>query len=118
MSHASSRVLSASAPSMLKPFRPIFKLSVCPNPATELRSCNADWGYNSMGHYLLVANQVARQIVEASGFEVFDTFPALVHAAPRWYDEHGHDALHADQLSDLVTQMLINQLCDDPFITS
>ena len=98
----------------LKPFRPIFKLAVCPNPATELRSCNADWGYNSMGHYLFVANQVARQIVEASGFEVFDTFPALLHAAPRWYDEHGKHALHADQLSDLVTQMLINQLCEDP----
>jgi hypothetical protein len=97
----------------LKPFRPIFKLSVCPNAATELRSCNAGWGYNSMGHYLFVANQVARQIVEASGFEVFDTFPAFVHAAPRWYDVQGNDALHADQLSDLVTQMLINQLCDD-----
>ena len=67
-----------------------------------------------MGHYLFVANQVARQIVEASGFEVFDTFPAFVHAAPRCYDVQGNDALHADQLSDLVTQMLINQLCDDP----
>ena len=33
-----------------QPFRPIFKLSYVPNSATELRSCNAEWGYNTMGH--------------------------------------------------------------------
>ena len=95
-------------------FRPIFKLSVCPNDNTELESCNADWGYNTMGSYLLAANQVARQVVEANGFEVFDTFPATQHASPAWFDLKGKDALHSDALSDLVTQMVINQLCKAP----
>ena len=50
----------------------------------------------------------AREVVEAAGFEVFDPFPAGLHAeAPRWYD----DSQHSDTLSDLVTQMLISQIC-------
>ena len=41
-----------------------------------------------------------------------DPYPATQHAPGSWFDDHGHDALHADAVSDLVTQMLINQLCD------
>lgn len=95
------------------PFRPIFKLSYVPNSATELKSCAAEWGYNTQGQYLLTGNLLAREVVERAGFEVFDPSPALVHAQPNWYDLNGKDALHSDTLSDLVTQMLINQLCED-----
>ena len=100
------------------PFRPIFKLSYVPNSATELRSCGAEWGYNTQGQYLLAGNALAREVVERAGFEVFDPTPALLHAQPNWYDLNGKDALHSDTLSDLVTQMLINQLCADDAIES
>ena len=56
--------------------------------------------------------QVAREVVEAYGFEVFDAFPATQHAPPSWFDERGEDAIHADVLSDMTTQMFINHLCD------
>ena len=93
------------------PFRPIFKLSTAPNPATEMKACGAEWGYNNIGYYLLVGNAVAREIVEAHGFEVFDPYPATQHAAYSWFDMGGKDSLHADAVSDLTTHMLLNQLC-------
>ena len=93
------------------PFRPIFKLATAPNPITEMRSCTADWGYNTQGWYLDVGNKVARKIVEGSGFEVFDTFPAFLHANGGWFDNGGRDALHSDVLSDLVTQMILGHIC-------
>ena len=168
------------------PFRPIFKLNYVPNSRTELGSCSAEWGYNTMGHCartaasfnasrfdraprgtvhtaletirlmqplrergtaaahmppsarpnsrvptprshltlacspvaraadLLAGNAIAREVVEAHGFEVFDPTAALMHASPSWYDLAGKDALHSDVLSDTVTQMLINQICEDP----
>ena len=33
------------------------------------------------------------------------------HAAAGWFDQGGRDALHSDAVSDLVVQMLLNQLC-------
>ena len=57
------------------------------------------------------ANDVAQQVVEAHGFEVFDPFPASLHGLRQWFDNHGRDVQHSDVLSDLVTQMLINQIC-------
>ena len=107
------RALKATASRKpLRPFQPIFKLSTAPNPAAEMKSCTAEWGYNTEGYYLLVANMAAREIVEGHGYEVFDPFPATQHADHRWFDLNGKDSLHSDVLSDLVTQMLINQLCD------
>ena len=96
-------------------FRPIFKLSYCPNAWSEL-DCNRAWGYNTQGHYLLTGNQVAREVIESRGYEVFDPFPATLHAHPKWYDLQGRDALHSDVLSDLITQMLLNQVCEDDVI--
>ena len=95
-----------------RPFRPIFKLSTAPNPGMEMKSCTAEWGYNTVGWYLSMGNQVARQVVEAAGFEVFDPFPLMFHSASSWFDKGGSDSLHSDVLSDLVTQMLINQICE------
>ena len=95
------------------PWRAIFKLSYVPNANAERASCTAEWGYNTMGHYMMAANAAAREVVEAHGFEVFDPTQALVHAEPQWYDLNGRDALHSDALSDLITQTLINQLCED-----
>jgi hypothetical protein len=57
------------------------------------------------------ANDVAREVVSAAGFEVFDPFPATMHARMHWFDKGGRDLQHSDVLSDLVTQMLLNQLC-------
>ena len=54
-----------------------------------------------------------RQVMAAAGFEVFDPFPPTLHAHRSWFDLGGRDSLHADTLSDLVTQMIINQVCDD-----
>ena len=71
-------------------------------------------GYNTMGHYMRAANAIAREVVEGHGFEVFDPSVALIHASPQWYDLNGKDALHSDPISDLITQMLINQICDEP----
>lgn len=106
------RRAAGSARKPARPFRPVFKLSTAPNPGTEMSSCTAEWGYNTEGWYLLVANAAAREIVEAHGYEVFDPYPATQHAARGWYDLGGKDSLHVDSLSDLITQMLINQLCD------
>lgn len=67
----------------------------------------------------MAANDVAREVVEAAGFEVFDTFSAALHALPEWYDEGGKDNQHSDVISDLITHMLLNQLCGrEPHPTS
>ena len=95
-------------------WRPIFKLTFAPNHerarSSAERRCT-DWGYNNIGPYLAVANAVAREVVEEAGFEVFDPFPAGLHAANSWYNEDGADAQHSDVTSDMVTQMLVSQLC-------
>ena len=64
------------------------------------------------------ARSAAEQAVEAAGFEVFDTFAATLHADERWFDDPPARAqapggsIHASEaLSDMVTQMLLNQLC-------
>lgn len=86
-------------------FRPIFKLAFAPK---LILTCQDTWGYNTQAWNMAAVNEVAREVVEAAGFEVFDPFPAGLHAeAPRWYD----DSQHSDTLSDLVTQMLISQIC-------
>ena len=59
-----------------------------------------------------VVNHAARQVVEASGFEVFDPFAVGLHAPASWYNDRGHSN-HADALSDAITQQLLNQLCAD-----
>lgn len=94
----------------LEKFRPIFKLVFAPNPEMA-SSCSTEWGYNTEAHYMAIVNRVAREVVESAGFEVFDPFPASMHAQPRWFDLNGHDNQHSDMLSDLVTQMLLSQIC-------
>ena len=89
-------------------FRPIFKLALAPSP----QKCQMEWGYNTDAHHLGVANAVARQVVESAGFEVFDPYPAGLHAPFYWYNEHGKDNQHSDALADAITQMLVNQMCN------
>ena len=100
---------------VLPPFRPIFKLAYAPGDTPGNRRavspCSSPWGYNAHASYMQVANEVARQVVEANGFEVFDPFPAGMHSVRSWYDGSGSDVQHSDVLSDLVTQMLLNQIC-------
>lgn len=74
---------------------------------------------------MAVVNTVARRLVEAAGFEVFDPWAATLHAAPNWFDplptargsrrqtSHGleYEIHSAEALSDMTTQMLLNQLC-------
>ena len=90
-------------------FRPIFKLAIAPNEG----HCRLPvWGYNTQAHEMVAANDAAREVVERAGFEVFDPFPLGLHAQYRWYDQNRKDMQHSDVLSDLLTQMLINQICD------
>ena len=104
----------------------------------ETADCHyAQSGHGTHPHHLLTVNQVARRLVENAGFEVFEPWAATLHASPRWFDalpplsprarrkarvsdgsRHGkeqrglqYDSQHAEALSDMVTQMLINQLC-------
>ena len=84
-------------------FRAIFKLISAPG----LAKCKNEWGFNTDARYMAVANEVARRIVEEAGFEVFDAFPVTFHAENTWMD----DQQHSDTLSDLLTQVLLNQLC-------
>ena len=60
---------------------------------------------------MAIVNRVAREVVESAGFEVFDPYPASLHAKPRWFDLNGRDNQHSDMMSDLVTQMLLSQIC-------
>lgn len=94
-------------------FRPIFKLAYAPahSPRVSDRVCASPWGHNVFASYMKGANDVARQVIEGGGFEVFDTFPATMHAMKHWFDQGGKDVQHSDALSDLVTQMLLNQIC-------
>ena len=73
-------------------------------------------------HHVHVLNAVARRAVESAGFEVFDPFAATLHARGEWFDvlragrgpsnQGVKYQLHsAEALSDMVTQMLLNQLC-------
>jgi hypothetical protein len=73
---------------------------------------------------MATANEVARRIVEQAGFEVFDPFAATLHASPSWFDALPATAVRArrskglafeihtaEAVSDMMTQMLLNQLC-------
>ena len=117
-------------------FRPLFKLA--PAPRTRNVSdfgCDVlQTGYNGQAHHVLVANEVARRVVEGAGFEVFDAFPLTLHADGAWFDRlrmagfnqsrfvararrlgltwHGlADVSHVEALSDMATQMLLGMLC-------
>ena len=62
------------------------------------------------------ANAIAKRLVLAAGFEVFEgAFAATLHAEPRWYDRASgqleYDARKIEPTSDLITQLLINQIC-------
>ena len=52
-----------------------------------------------------------------TGFEVFDPSAATLHARARWFDADGGYGAErrAEPLSDLLAQMLINQLCNHSF---
>ena len=60
-------------------------------------------------HHVAAVNAVARELVEAAGFEVFDPFAATLHASPTWFDK---DERQAEPLADLLAQMLANTLCN------
>jgi hypothetical protein len=71
----------------------------------------------SSPHRVAAANALARQIVLEAGFEVFDPFSATFHASPLWLEAPSTsvEALGAHEVvSDLITQMLVNQLCNVP----
>ena len=122
-------------------WRGIFKLASAPRARAirqqaELADCSrAQSGYGASAPHLAVVNAVARQIVEGAGFEVFDPWAATLHAAPSWFDALPTAArgsrragrpgappgaptgleyeIHdAEAVSDMVTQMLLNQLCN------
>ena len=74
----------------------------------------AQWGYWTQAHHVAVFNEVARAAVTAAGFAVFDPFGVTLHALPRWFDDARlirHSIVEAEALSDLTTQLWLNQLC-------
>ena len=121
-------------------WRGIFKLATAPRarsvrPFTEPEDCErAQDGYSSQPHDMATVNEVARRVVEHAGFEVFDPYAATLHASPTWFDaitparerpHHGgkraarasrtpgleYEIHAAETVSDMVTQMLLHQLC-------
>ena len=111
-------------------WRGIFKLAGAPraraiHPTQEPADCElAQAGYSSQAHHMATANEVAKRIVEQAGFEVFDPFAATLHASPSWFDALPATAVRArrskglafeihsaEAVSDMMTQMLLNQLC-------
>ena len=81
--------------------------------AEGVSSCRGDYRGEEQpdAHRMAAANALASSMVVAAGFEVFDPSAATLHASPNWFDE-GH-ARRAEPLADLLTQMLVNQLCAD-----
>ena len=111
-------------------WRGIFKLAGAPraraiHPTQEPADCElAQAGYSSQAHHMATANEVAKRIVEQAGFEVFDPFAATLHASPSWFDALPATAVRArrskglafeihsaEAVSDMMTQMSLNQLC-------
>ena len=118
-------------------WRGVFKLALAPRAralrdgAPEAADCErAQSGYSATAHHVAVVNSVARRAVEEAGFEVFDPWAATLHASASWFDalptargrkrnSRGevegrgleYEVHSAEAVSDMVTQMLINQLC-------
>lgn len=97
-------------------FRPIFKLAPAARSRRRPAECSvAQWGFNSEAHHVAAFNRVARDLVEAAGFEVFDAFGVTLHAPSEWFDPVRHGVVHkiheVEAVSDVETQMLLNQLC-------
>ena len=76
---------------------------------------SAQWGYSSQAHHVAIFNEVARELVTAAGFETFDPFGVTLHALPSWFDDARapvrHHVFEAEALSDMTTQVWLNQLC-------
>ena len=74
----------------------------------------AQYGYSTQAHRVAVFNAVARDLVTAAGFEVFDPFGVTLNAHPRWFDDARmvrNAVFNAEALSDLTTHLWLNQLC-------
>ena len=95
-------------------WRGIFQLAVAPRPPRDCKALQLVSGFASDAHRVNEANSLAKRMVEAAGFEVFDPFGITLHADPRWYDGSGgsggpHDAQsQMEATSDVLTQMLIS----------
>lgn len=64
-------------------------------------------------HTMQAANTLARELVQDAGFEVYDPVGATLHASPRWWgDTISSSHPNAEPLADLLTQSLINQVCE------
>ena len=121
----------ASRPS----WRGIFKLAQAPRARAHAgrarrRLRASATGYSAQAHHVAILNAVARHAVEVAGFEAFDPSAATMHASASWFDAlpaargakrhsqkaaadpRGLEYVHrAEAVSDMVTQMLLNQLC-------
>ena len=111
-------------------WRAIFKLAAVPprrEPPADARDCSwlkGGYGYASLPHLIRKISQATRAEVEAAGFEVFaGALGATLHAPPQWFDtssgikgrlrqvQGAVDPSASEALSDLVTQLLVTQLC-------
>ena len=107
-------------------FRAFFKLAPAPRARGALAAGSgprtkavddcllAQYGYSTQAHHVAVFNAVARDLVAAAGFEVFDAFGVTLNAHPQWFDDMRiirKKVFEAEALSDLTTQLWLNQLC-------
>ena len=54
-------------------FRAIFKLAPAPRARTRPAECEvAQWGFSTQAHHMASVNDLAKEMVEAAGFEVFE----------------------------------------------
>jgi hypothetical protein len=101
------------------PWRALFQLAPYPRArALSVDPHASDCGTRDMmsePHHVAQVNAIAKHMVEAAGFEVFDPSAATLHADPRWYDwlngPREYDDRKIEPVSDLTAQLLINQLC-------
>ena len=97
-------------------WRAIFQLSMAPRGVRAPADClMGQRGLGSQTHHRAAINAFARRMVEDAGFEVFDPFAVTLHAPASWFDSERTPLEHASQeaeaVSDVFTQLLLNQLC-------
>ena len=105
-------------------WRPLFQLSAAPRATRSALDCEqGQRGVASQVHQRQAVNAMARRLVEAAGFEVFDPFAVTLHAPPTWFDRERtpleYSTQDAEAVSDVHTQLLVNQLCaGEPAVVS
>ncbi len=94
-------------------FRPIFKLAMsphleaCPPP----KETQTKWTFNEDPWIMYKANRIAKHVMGAHGFEIFDPFAVGMSAKKEWYDAGGNDHQHSQRLSEILADSFLTLAC-------